>query len=341
MKSAVKIEIRCVAAILFASTALALASAATAAERNSCKLMLIEEWPVRADHYRPVIDGSINGQKIGILLDTGAISSLIRRAAVAKLGLKTSPVTGYRIFGIGGETRAESAYIDEFRIGAAVRKDWPALVAGEDEFAQDVALLLGDDFFRQLDVEFALAGKAVRLFQAKECDRVSLGYWATDTMAVPLEAREKIHVSVFINGQPMLALLDSGASLSTLSLEAARQLGVTPDVPGVVAGGCIRGMGKERLDSWIAPFQSLAIGDELIRNPKIRFAPLWQHARFDETGSHLRRRVSGLPDMVLGSDFLHAHRVLIANSQRKIYFSYTGGTVFPETPGKPCSADKK
>jgi len=65
-----------------------------------------------------------------------------------------------------------------------------------------------------------------------------------------------------------------------------------------------------------------------------------QHARFDETGSHLRRRVSGVPDMLLGSDFLRAHRVLIAHSQRKMYFSYTGGTVFPEAPGKPCSADK-
>jgi predicted aspartyl protease len=340
MESAVKIEIRRVAAILFASTALALASATTAAERSSCKLILIEEWLVRADHARPVIDGSINGQKIGILLDTGAIFSLVRRAAVAKLGLKTFPVTGYRLFGIGGETRAESAHIDELRIGTAVRKDWPALVVGEDEFEEDVAVILGDDFFHQLDVEFELARRTVRLFQAKECDHASLGYWAADAIAVPLEAREKIHVSVLINGQPVLALLDSGTGLSTLSLEAARQLGATPEMPGVVDGGCIRGMGKERLDSWIAPFRSFAIGDELIRNPKIRFAPLWQHARFDETGSHLRRRVSGVPDLLLGSDFLRAHRVLIAHSQRKMYFSYTGGTVFPETPGKPCSADK-
>ena len=32
--------------------------------------------------------------------------------------------------------------------------------------------------------------------------------------------------------------------------------------------------------------------------------------------------------MLLGLDFLRSHRVLIAHSQRKLYFSYIGGTVF-------------
>jgi hypothetical protein len=32
--------------------------------------------------------------------------------------------------------------------------------------------------------------------------------------------------------------------------------------------------------------------------------------------------------MLLGVDFLRSHRVLVAHSQRKLYFSYIGGTVF-------------
>ena len=44
--------------------------------------------------------------------------------------------------------------------------------------------------------------------------------------------------------------------------------------------------------------------------------------------------------MLLGADFLHAHRVLVAHSQRKIYFTYAGGPVFQftgplETRGTP------
>jgi predicted aspartyl protease len=322
---------------------MAAASAAANAQSGKCKLLQIAEWPVRADHYRPVVDGAVNGQKVGILLDTGAFSSLVQRSAAAKLGLKTFSLRGHRAYGIGGETIVEGANIGELRIGADVRKNWPALVAGEREFADDVGLLVGDEFFSRYDLEFDLAGGFVRFFQAEECDGASLGYWAKDAVAVPLEASAsyRIGVSVLVNGQPLVAQLDSGTTLSILSLEAARHVGVTPETAGVVAGGCIGGMGKERLDSWIAPLGSFAIGDERIRNPKIRFAPLWQHARFEETGSHLRRRVSGLPDMLLGSDFLRTHRVLISRSQRKMYFSYSGGTVFPEAPGKPCGAGEK
>jgi hypothetical protein len=40
--------------------------------------------------------------------------------------------------------------------------------------------------------------------------------------------------------------------------------------------------------------------------------------------------------MLLGADFLRVHRALIAYSQRKVYFTYTGGTVFPTRQGKPC-----
>ena len=42
------------------------------------------------------------------------------------------------------------------------------------------------------------------------------------------------------------------------------------------------------------------------------------------------------PQMILGVDFLRSHRVFIANSQRKVYFTYTGGTVFPKTADKAC-----
>jgi hypothetical protein len=55
------------------------------------------------------------------------------------------------------------------------------------------------------------------------------------------------------------------------------------------------------------------MGDELIRDPPLRTANI------------------GLRDMLLGLDFLRAHRVLVANSQRRIYFTYTGGRVFGNT----------
>ena len=51
--------------------------------------------------------------------------------------------------------------------------------------------------------------------------------------------------------------------------------------------------------------------------------------------------------MLLGADFLRAHRVLVSHSQRKMYFTYLGGPVFaaPRPPrsgaeARPDSPDK-
>ena len=48
--------------------------------------------------------------------------------------------------------------------------------------------------------------------------------------------------------------------------------------------------------------------------------------------------------MLLGYDFLRSHRVLVAHSQRRIYFTYNGGPVFVRTPptvqATPDAADK-
>ena len=313
------------------------ADAAPAAEPKGCQMLTVEEWPVRRESYRPVIEGAVNGQKIGILLDTGATRTLIRRAAAENLKLKTTSLQGYRSFGVGGETRVEAAYIRELTLGRTVYKDWHAVVTGEGAPAGDVAVLLGDDFFSRGDIEFDLGNNVVRLFQAKQCAGAWLGYWAKDVLAVDLESREKIQVPVQVNGESIVALLDSGSGLSSLSLEAARLLRVTPETPGVIAGGCFGGLGAARYDSWIAPFRSFSIGGQLIRDPKLHFAPIWQHMTKEETGSLLRRRLDGLPDMILGTDFLRSHRVLVAHSQRRLYSPVRVGRYSLQGPQSPAA----
>jgi len=265
--------------------------------------------------------------------------SLFLRSAAAKMGLTRYEAPGYRAFGIGGETRAETVHIGEFRIGQIVRKNWDVLVAGERSFSDDVAFLLGDDYFEQADLEFDLAHNAVRLYETRDCGGVSLAYWATEPAGeVPIEAGSNIRLTVAINGKPVRAQLDSGAGNSLLSKADAARLGVTPESPGAVAGGCIRGLGERQADSWFGQFESFAIGNERIRNPRIRFADLWQHTTYTETGSRLPTRLAGHPEMLLGADFLRSHRVLVARSQRKMYFTYAGGTVFPNVPSKGCNA---
>jgi hypothetical protein len=142
----------------------------------------------------------------------------------------------------------------------------------------------------------------------------------------------KILVPVKLNGKELLAELDSGSPATIVSKLVAEQLGVTPDSPGTLAAGKASGIGAERPDRWIGDFQSFAIGGEVIRNPRLRFTNL-QVSTAAETGTRLVTREE-LREMLLGLDFLRAHRVYVARGQGKLYFTYVGGRVFAPPPAR-------
>lgn len=318
--------------VLFALLLCGLATAAQAA--SSCKLIRIAEWRVNGQSSRLIVDGAINGQKVGVLLDTGTRYSFIQRASADRLGLVRQEARGYRAAGVGGETYVEYAVVDELKIGNATRKTWRVFVLGEHDLSAAYAFLLGYDFFEQADIEFDLANNAVRLFQPQDCNDVPLAYWApTGVSEVRLEPDHEWPGILFragLNGMPVIAFLDSGTSSSVVSRLVAANLGVTPETPGTYAGGKIGGLGAGRPEAWIGVFQSFSVGAETIRNPNIRFTSL--EAAQSQTGSHLASRRE-LRDMLLGLDFLRSHRVFVAHSQGKVYFSYVGGRVF--APPKP------
>jgi hypothetical protein len=61
----------------------------------------------------------------------------------------------------------------------------------------------------------------------------------------------------------------------------------------------------------LAPFSSFKVGDEEIRNPRLRVGDTREGT-----------------DMLLGADFFLSHRIFVSNEQRKVYFTYNGGPVF-------------
>lgn len=280
-------------------------------------MVRIAEWPVRLSHNNKLlIDGAINGQKVDVALDTGATFTVIIRSEALRLGLKPTSTKGLRIGGVGGVTDVEHVLVDEIRIGEARRKDWHLLVVGEQDFGREFSVLLGDDFLRTVDIEFDLPDNAIRLYQTDSCGGASLAYWAVsgagEVAIEPYKERQpSVFLTVRINGQPIRALLDSGAQNSLLNKSVAARLGVKPGIPGVVAAGRVRGIGKNQVETWVAQFQSFAIGNETLKETAMLFADL----------------PADVP-MLLGADFLRAHRVLVAHSQRRIYFTYTGGPAF-------------
>ena len=265
------------------------------------------------------------------------MKSLILRTSAMRLNLPRREAQGYRMYGVGGETKVEIASVDEFKLGEVAVKDMHLFVAGENLLGNGVDVLLGEDFLQRFDIEFDLANERVRLFQPKDCEGVSLAYWTKEVVGEveiqPVhDERPRITFTVHLNGKPIEAFLDSGASTSIISKEDAAAVGVTPESPEVVAGRPFRGLGAKTVDSWTGTFQSFAIGNESIPDVRIRFADLFKDATYSATGSRISKKIAQTPPMVLGADFLRSHRMLVSHSQRKLYFTYTGGPVFRVDP---------
>jgi predicted aspartyl protease len=322
-------------ASLYVSISLAMAFSLSANAASNCTLAQVADWPVLSSRGVPIVEGSVDGQKVGIALDTGGVTMMFRPSA-DRLGLTRHVAPGYRVFGVGGETYVESTEVDEFKIGALVRKNWQVMVAGERTLGSGVDLLLGEDVFDKVDVEFDLPHNRVRLFQPKDCDGVGLAYWSAQTASVvDMDSESRIVVPVKINGQAMEAQLDSGPGTSVLDKSVAERLGLTTDAPGVAPAGKSGGLGAKSVDYFTARVQSFEIGGETIN---IRFADLWKDATTTPIGSHVPEKFGLTPALLLGSDFLRAHRVFVSHSQRKMYFTYEGGPVFqPEPRGDSAS----
>jgi predicted aspartyl protease len=315
------------------SIAFAFSASTGAMAASNCQLAQIADWSVRIIAGHLVVDGSVNGNKVGVALDTGGISGITRPAA-DRLGLTRRTARGYRLWGVGGEAYVESSLVGEFKVGELTRKDWDVMVAGDRDFGPSIDVILGEDVFSQVDLEFDLHHGRVRLFQAKGCESVVLAYWARQGASqVDLGQSQQIVVPVKINGQPVQAVLDSGAPHSVLDKAAAARVGVGPESPGVAPFGQTTGVGPGSVPFWSAPIQTFVIGDEAIDDTRILFADLFKDATYTtHYASRIQQKVEFLPEMLLGADFLRAHRVYVAHSQRKLYFTYEGGPVFQPKP---------
>jgi predicted aspartyl protease len=301
------------------------AAPAWAQDAAKCRLAKIAEWTVKLGTNQPIIDGAINGKPVGVMLDTGASQTLLMKAAAERLDVPTRPTQEFMV-GFGGQSRVFVTTLEEVRIGDAVRKNWRMKVAGEGAF-RGTDLILGDDFFKVVDMEFDYAKGVIRLFQPENCQKSFLGYWDANAQVVPMEDGDKIHFNVRVNGREARAMLDSGASSSIVALAFAESVGLSTDSPSVLPGSCSSGLGGGGLRNWVGTFDTVTIGGQTIRDARIRIQ--------DYTTDFARAR-GHAPDLFLGTDFLRSHRVYVARSQNKVYFTHAGGQVFTATPSLGC-----
>ena len=319
------------AAGLIAATILATAAPVTAEAK--CQLVQLAQMQLDVEHLRPLIEGEINGARVRLLLDTGADDSAILRAYSTQQGLHERQLPGTRFYGAGGDTTATYVDLDRIKIGSLETRGLKMLVLGErPTLGPDGAVaLIGTDFWEQADDEIDLAKGAARMIKPVGCSGDEVLYWTDPFSATRLLVtqgrRTQYVVTVTLDGVPLRAQLDTGSPLTYVTRQGFAKLHrawppMGEDAPKV------HGLGKAAVASTEVVFDEFGFDQEKIKHPRIGVADIFGEDKDVPLGTRARRDIGDFPDMILGADFFMAHRVLISNSQRKVYITYNGGKLF-------------
>jgi tetratricopeptide (TPR) repeat protein/predicted aspartyl protease len=285
----------------------------------TCKREALD-LPVTITGTRPTITAKINGVDARFIIDSGAFFSMISSAAADEFKLKTSmgPL-GLRVSGIGGGTVPAVATVKAFTLANMALPNVEFLVGGSGVGSGSVGVL-GQNLLERWDVEYNLAQGMIRLMKDDDCRKAMLAYWVKPDEPVSLidiarTTPMKPHTTGFayVNGVKIRVAFDTGAAMSMMSRRAAEHAGLKLDGPGAVDAGLVGGIGSSMAKSYIVQVESFKFADgEEIKHTRLRVADL----DLDFT------------DMLIGADFFLSHRIFVANSQNKLYFTYNGGPVF-------------
>jgi tetratricopeptide (TPR) repeat protein/predicted aspartyl protease len=282
-----------------------------------CKLTTIAEVPVTMNGMRPTIQAQFNGADVRLILDSGAFFSTISPAVASEFNLPLKSGHGLELVGAGGKVKTQVATVKMLRVFDIDIPNVDFVVGGSD-VGGDVSGLLGQNLLRAGDVEYDLAHGAARIIRAAGCRRDEpLAYWASSqplsSIDIEYATAGRPHTvgTATLNGTRLMVAFDTGANISIVTRAAAVLAGINLNAANVVRAAPILGIGVRAQASWIVPVASFKIGDEEIRNTHIVVAD-----------------IGTMFDMLLGADFFLAHRMYVASSQRKLYFTYNGGPVF-------------
>ncbi len=276
------------------------------------------EIPVRIVDRRPIATLILNGTEVPMLVDSGAFFSMLSPATATQLNLTVRRLPdGTRIEGYTGRIEARRTRVEKVGLLGAELPNVDFIVGG-NEIGAGIMGILGRNILAMADTEYDLAHGVVRLsFPKGDCDKTNFAHWAggAPVIEVPLDpptvrADSAIRVPVGINGIRALALMDTGAPSTSLTLRLARRAGIEPGE--LKPYGRVGGAGDGRATSWTSPIASFELGEQKVANTVLQV---------DDTSSRSH-------DMLVGLDYFLSHRIYVSRLQGRMYATWNGGPIF-------------
>jgi predicted aspartyl protease len=288
---------------------------AQAAAAKSCRA--VSDKPIALENVAglPLVAALADGASLKLILDTGAERTVLTSLAVERVGGKAPQIEFRRsLNGVGGSLPSREVEFKSFTIGG-VELPWRrAMVAtiATPSLLSTVDGVLGTDVLSKFDVDLDLPNHRMSLYEKGTCTPD----WAGRDAEIKI-GRSAVNSYLFfpvqLDRRGITATIDTGAQRTTLSVAAARAMGITDAVLARDPPIQTRGFGTGRLASRIHRFESLAVGNVRLRNPEIVVTEL---------------RLRGI-DLILGMDVLRSRRLWLSYAGFRMFLSSEAGGTAP------------
>lgn len=325
---------------------IACCSPLSAAAQDACRNEPLFSADIVYDRNgRPMVQAAFAGQDRYLLLDTGGAKSILDPETARELGLRIgqfglvsgSPfergsVPSEEYIDVTGYRSSSFTIVDDLRLGERNFGAFEFIISpigqNQDDRSSPVGTL-GSDFMMVYDVAFDFGAHVFQLFAQSQCDS-SLFLESVDagtSIAVPFTFNRSNHINfpLHLDGQMLMAVLDTGAHDTILSLPVAQSVfAIDLDAPDVIQTGELEG--RNIASMYRRRFSSLQIETLLLLDPMIFLMPdlMAPRAPAPDRISMLRpvpEEKAVLPDFILGMSVLGRYRLYISYGQRKFYLT--------------------
>ena len=291
----------------------------SAAAHAACVVQAKATLPLQNAGGQITLPVEVNGLTGRFVLDTGASRSVVTEQAVQRLGLARDEWVGTTMGGVGGiatqpNADPRSLSLSGIPLTRRTLSHDHSLTVGVLPGAQNGAIdgLLGRDYLSSFDLDIDLPNQRLTLYQVSGCTGRFLpwtGNYAAMPITVPMvqpSTGTAIVLPVTLDGKPLRATLDSGASASLVASPGMFKLGLSQaDLSGDPADR-ISGLGRHTLTVHRHQFRSLTVGNQTIASPVLWVEPL---------------RLSPIVDMLLGADWLANRHLWISFATRQLFLA--------------------
>ncbi len=278
---------------------------------------------------RPAVDVTVGDTPETFLIDTGGVISMVTPRTVRELKLTTTRARDRVLLeGVNGAASDQMAQLPSITIGN-LRQQGPYfyVLPGKDDpndtRKPEFAGIIAPEFLQHFDVDFDFAQGKMNLFSPDHCAGKDVSGQSPSLHIFPESIDSGGHITfrMELDGKRVSAMMDTGASTSTLNLNVARQaFNVDVNAPDVEKTGELRG--NYTANIYQRRFKTLAVEGVVVTEPMITLLPdmMSKTSEARPTGS-LVRGDPQFPNVILGMTTLGKLHVYVAYGERKVYIT--------------------